>query len=104
MKREKFMFRFMLAVPQKRKRKEMLFFLINTPISSFNLFKFGMLSINYSRKIGPVVELPDSSQCLADIAQKSCGDGVVHNVWMKPANLTYFDKIKYSNSSLILNV
>ena len=61
-------------------------------------------NINYSRKIGPVVELPDSSQCLADIAQKSCGDGVVHNVWMKPANLTYFDKIKYSNSSLILNV
>ena len=58
-------------------------------------------NINYSRKIGPVVELPYSSQCLADIAQKSCGD---HNVWMKPANVTHFDKIKYSNSSLILNV
>ena len=49
MKREKFMFRFMLAVPQKRKRKEMLFFLINTPISSFNLFKFGMLSISWKK-------------------------------------------------------
>ena len=66
--------------------------------SSFNLCKFGMLSINmnqnigffpekktyvmihvikhdmdpnsninYSRKIGPVVELPDSSQCLATV-------------------------------------
>ena len=52
MKCEKFMFRFMLAVPQKRKRKEMLFFLINTPISSFNLFKFGMLSINMNHNIG----------------------------------------------------
>ena len=30
----KFMFRFMFAIPQKRKREEMLFILNNTPIEN----------------------------------------------------------------------